>query len=150
MREILFRGKRVDNNEWVYGVPSKDNREETVIINNVFECEEYNCRGANCLYVDENTVGQFTGLTANGKKIFEGDIVVSRYPNGKVCSVGDIQFDCGVFGAEWTHHKKYRTMVGGFGQLHNLRRLDDDFIELIEVIGNIHDNPELLEVQNER
>lgn len=58
MREILFSGKRTDNGEWVYGVPTKDTRGETVIIESVFECEEYNCRGANCLYVAENTIGQ--------------------------------------------------------------------------------------------
>lgn len=56
MRDIEFRGKQTDNGEWVYGVPTKDGRGEMVMVENIFECGEYNCRGANCLYVDENTV----------------------------------------------------------------------------------------------
>lgn len=81
----------------------------------------------------------------NGNKIFEGDIVVTRYLSGDICMTGDVQFDCGVFGAEWVAHKKNKTMVGAWGQTHNLRRFDDDIIEHIEVVGDIYDNPELLE-----
>jgi uncharacterized phage protein (TIGR01671 family) len=138
MREILFRGKTKDG-DWVYW-------NELGEIN--FDLTDIEISLYVHLLNDElmfETVGQFTGLTdKNGTKIFEGDIVVTRYTNGKICSIGDIKFDCGVFGAEWTVHKKHKTMVGGWGQLHNLRRLDDDIINHIEVIGNIHDNPELL------
>lgn len=150
MREIIFRGKRVDNGEWCYGAYYKQDHyyNEQVEKHCIITSSDTlgNDMDLDFCEVIPETVGQFTGLidNKNGNKIFEGDIVVSRYPNGKVCSVGDIQFDCGVFGVEWTHHKKHKTMVGGWGQLHNLRRLDDDFIEQIEVIGNIHDNKELL------
>ena len=89
------------------------------------------------------TVGQFTGLTdKNGKKIFEGDIVCTRFPKEceharNICSLGDIQFRDGMFGIEWTQCKN-DTFWG-------LRRIDEDFHKEIEVIGNIYDNPELLE-----
>ena len=127
MREILFRGKRVDNGEWFYGVPTIDSRGQTVIVENVFDCDEYNCRGASCLYIDENTIGQYTGLTdKNGKKIFEGDI---------------IQFCTGM-----KLHYIVEFGLGGF----MVSRYDirDAIINVYncpcEVIGNIHDNPELL------
>lgn len=138
MREILFRGQRIYNGEWVYGYLTKAHDFYTIQYedNEGFYCEEK---------IIPKTVGQFTGLTdKNGKRIFEGDIVVTKFTNGDICCVGDVQFDCGVFGAEWTQHKKRKTMVGCFGQRHNLRRFDDDIINEMEVIGNIHDNPELL------
>ena len=127
MREIIFRSKRTDNGEWVYGVPTKDSHGETVMVESVYECEEYNCRGANCLYVDENTVGQYTDLTdKNGTKIFEGDVVsLKHFENFYAVTFhqGEFTFD---------NHGDWYAM--SWFLAHN-----------IEVIGNIHDNPELLE-----
>ena len=130
MREILFRGKRIDNGEWECGVPTKDSHDETVIVESVFECDEYLCRGANCLYVVPETVGQYTGLTdKNGNKIFEGDIC-SKFSNytGKKFYF-PIVFEEGLF------YAKYSETAG---------MPLCDICEKIEVIGNIHDNPELL------
>lgn len=145
MREILFRGKTQDRT-WVEGSYHQNlcGFHEIVTENKekAFSVITYQ--------VIPETVGQFTGLTdKNGNKIFEGDIVVTRYPEGDICVIGDVQFDSGVFGVEWTNHKKSKSMVGSWWQNHNLRRFDDDIINHIEVIGNIHDNPELLEVNNE-
>lgn len=130
MREILFRGKRVDNGEWFYGVPTIDSRGQTVIVENVFDCDEYNCRGASCLYVDENTIGQYTGLTdKNGKKIFEGDILNTTNSN------------C----ATWYVDYKNTAFCCNQGNA-NYSCVLDEFMQfsVVEVIGNIHDNPELL------
>lgn len=153
MRQIIFRGKRKDNGKWIYGWYIKANihwhkygvHKDWIVCNAIQNGGICNVIGRYAVIPE--TVGQYTGLTdKNGNRIFEGDIVVTRYINGEICSIGDIQFDYGVFGAEWTIHKEHKTMVGCWGQLHNLRRLDDDIINHIEVIGNIYDNPELLEV----
>lgn len=146
MREILFRGKRADKSEWIEG----DLRQYInmgVGYEDFYEIDTMSSTvgmGYSCKVIPE-TVGQYTGLTdKNGIRIFEGDIVCVRYTNGDICAVGDVQYDCGTFGAEWVAHKEHKTMVGSFGQRHNLRTFEDDIINDIEIIGNIHDNPELL------
>lgn len=138
MREILFRGKRTDNCEWAYGAPTKDNHGEMVMVKSTFEWDEYNCRGANCLYVDENTVGQYTGLTdKNGKKIFEGDIL-RRTLKGYYL---DISY---IFKIVFVPVKAVFAAVDiGGGSVNFISDYINNKYE-IDVIGNIHDNPELL------
>lgn len=136
---ILFRGKRTDNGEWAYGVPTKDNHGEMVMVESTFECEEYNCCGANCLYVDENTVGQYTGLTdKNGTKIFEGDIVKRKYTlwQGETKKTRETQI--GVV--------SYSNKDCGFclDKVCNLRKPWDG--DTLKIIGNIHDSPEKLKI----
>lgn len=125
MREILFRGKRTDNGEWVEGAYLHLNTgndyicDGTVWIGTLQPCKNE---------VLPETVGQYTGLTdKNGNKIFEGDIV-KLYD---VLSIVDWK-KC-----EW--HLKHIE-----GQPYSCPYFGDKNYKC-EVIGNIHDNKELLE-----
>lgn len=142
MREILFRGKRTNNGEWVYGYYTKAryflNKKEMHII---FEpdVEAFpHCEFTGYEEVFSETVGQYTGLTdKNGVRIFEGDIVhcVSKIDSADMVII----FECGQFRmilAEKYH--EYQTNVGYY----------DINCFAKEVIGNIHDNPELLGGEN--
>lgn len=141
-REILFRGKRKDNGEWVIGylVRGKYYLYETEIIA-IFPTDtifypQTETSGYDMVISD--TVGQWTGLCdKNGNKIFEGDIV-------KVTT--------GLEGYKSTYHSTIHRVtydvcncgVAVFYPFDN-----SDMVE-VEVIGNIYDNPELLEeIRNE-
>lgn len=154
MREILFRGKRIDNGEWLEGVIVVWDEEYYIapaIINRYISMGGRG-KGRRRLFgdyyhVDSSTVGQYTGLTdKNGKKIFEGDIVHYIYDSGKengwkVDQNSIIKWDFsgfymdGIFGSN-----KYACRSGW------LENIVCNGGKFFEVIGNIHDNPELLEV----
>ncbi len=123
MREILFRGKRVDNGEWVQGSLFAECSRFQIIrgtCNNV---------GIEGVEVIPETVGQYTGLSdKNGKKIFEGDIVKGK---------DTLEKDFEVYG--YVDHLNGSFVIIGDIMTH-YRWLDYD----VEIIGNIHDNPELL------
>ena len=140
MREILFRGKRTDNGAWVEGAfclkdcddPFGDMVDRPSIIKYDPPCDGFWFR------VDPETVGQFTGLTdKNGKKIFEGDIL----KESDVIYNGEIQINGHIFTV---------AMRKGCWCVLSTCYFDEwDFLcsnaNRCEVIGNIHDNPELLE-----
>jgi uncharacterized phage protein (TIGR01671 family) len=135
MREILFRGKRVDNGEWVEGYVVNaswylDDTKYTVILPTdvtLYPHSEFDSYDV----VDPKTVGQFTGLLdKNGKKIFEGDII--DLPHWYVAYAGDLRESTGM-NAGWYVQRD------GFESWTELECTEDN-----EVIGNIHDNPELL------
>lgn len=152
MRDIIFKGKRVDNGEWVYGYYFKATHhwhnhgihKDWIATDTVQNGGWCNVRGKYAVLPE--TVGQYTGLTdKNGKKIWEGDIVIKI---GKI-QIDDKTFEDGI---------KEKGVVGfKFGCFALLDNYKDDksggtlFIapkyESYEVIGNVFDNPELLEVK---
>lgn len=122
MRTIKFRSQRQYDGKWVYGDL------ENSPIGKFCRIHEYKDNGyyKGEVDVDPDTVGQFTGLTdKNGKEVYEGDIVRYR-PNNKVYQV---VFKDGIF----------------WGEGNNGCGCAAHFFPACEIIGNIHDNPELIE-----
>ena len=123
MREILFRGKSANTRKWIIGDYEHFYLSDGELVVYISEWGERNDK------VFPETVGQYTGLTdKNGKRIFEGDIVrVDDTENAVV---------------EYDETSAFYMVV--------FDRAESDFGSLIEqypnveVIGNIHDNPELL------
>ena len=135
MREILFRGKRLDNGEWVYGYYVHIG---PVSCQRAYIIPEY----TSAIYVEEvdpSTVDQYTGLMdKNGKRIFEGDIVSTDI--ARPYFIVEFRDGCFMFNCNDGGKDYYDIM---------LPILEDAQTEYKygEIIGNIHDNPELLEVR---
>ena len=127
MREILFRGKRVSNGDWIFG--GFHSRFDMAFI--IGCSKSLRIDGMDVL---PETVGQYAGMTdKNGTKIFEGDIVKVEYigKNRGLDGIAPVVFDGCMFGLVWGWHKELHCL-SGFSNVE------------FEVIGNIHDNPELL------
>lgn len=146
MREMLFRGKRIDNGEWVYGNFFIDERdiEDGIIWRDIPQIQQRYGDHYQYFDIDVNTVGQFTGLTdKNGKEIYEGDIV----RNGYTC-----HYSSGSSSDFYNNGTVFMDVSNGCWAIDNgehdaPKRITVKMINErnIEVIGNIHDNPELLE-----
>jgi uncharacterized phage protein (TIGR01671 family) len=149
MREILFRGKRTDGREWVEGC--------LINIENYCCILELDCRDYGNTYLDPEigwvdgqavpvipeTVGQYTGLNdKNGKKIFEGDVVdISACEGWGMCGP-----------ATYDNPNVVVTYNSGYAGFDPFSNYDCDCgvsynNKDVTVLGNIHDNPELLEVK---
>ena len=126
-REILFRGKRVDNGEWIYGylIFSEDyifDYSERIDIPYVIPIDNFNLKDYREYRVDENTIGQYTGLKdKNGNKIFEGDMLKSYYDKPGIV--------------------KWNNEIGAF-QVKGIPSQTMKRCYQMEVIGNIFDEKE--------
>ena len=149
MREILFRGKWLDNGDWVEGAFLNDRDGAFYIcpaVSDISYGDSGNRRRIGCWYkVDPSTVGQYTGLNdKNGERIFEGDmikpfddeidkmVVEFHYGQFLLCLYGERGY-LAEYG--WEEEGNY-----GCFESEPLSSYGDD----IEIIGNIHDNPEFM------
>ena len=158
-REILFRGKQIDNGEWIEGIPIKyqsfpdwwNSKEPSklLILSSLHDGEDVGIDAENYYEVDPYTVCQYTGLTdKNGVKIFEGDIVRMHYffENYHPVTLGAFEDESEII------CKLSVTPLGVYFESANMTGYLCDYLEdpeeELEVIGNAHDNQELLEENN--
>lgn len=131
-REILFRGKRIDNGEWIYGYYCPTPFSRFPCKSSIYAVDTINYHWCGIEVIPE-TAGQFTGLTdKNSAKIFEGDIVTVENPNISDDEYGIVKFDND--GAMFI--VEFDTFTVDFGNNIDGNRC--------EIIGNIFDNPELI------
>lgn len=141
-REILFKAKRKDNGEWVEGyyVYCRKRHYILPVLNKAIGFDE---REDEWVEVDPDTLCQYTGLTdKNGKKIWENDIVncwtcidIGDFANYRV-EIGYVEMNYGSFGLHRIQDNTYYRPFKDYFEGYNLH-----------IIGNIFDNPELLEVE---
>ena len=126
MRTIKFRGKKPTNGVWVYGSLVYSNEIQAAIY---FQTGRGLVKSMEWVYVNPETVGQFTGLyDKNEKEIYEGDILKVQGLGEKI----EVRFVRGVFAFLWN------------GDLDDEAPINAPTQEWAEVVGNIHDNPKLI------
>ena len=157
MRERLFRGRRMYSEEWIYSTTifakgdsvymPRPNTNYIItshadIVGDIWQIE---CKRPDCFYrVDPSTIGQYTGLTANGKKIFEEDIIRANHDG----VVGVVRFGEYMSPSDPDPTRHIGYYVDWQGKDKDFLRADLGYWashSAVEVIGNIHDNSELLE-----
>lgn len=130
MREIKFRGKRLDNGEWAFGDYSRYSKEHSLIMVDLLEQEEY--------WVSSETVGQYTGLhDKNGAEIYEGDVLRN---------VDNLFVDKLPLKVEWNEHCGawfWCSSMGETSYFLGTDRLYQHIAKNCEVIGNIHEKEKI-------
>jgi uncharacterized phage protein (TIGR01671 family) len=132
MREILFRGKQTDTGEWMYGGLEYD------MLDNAMICQKW-IYGHKWFLITPETFGEYSGLKdKNGNRIFDLDIVKDHFGN-----IGTVIYSQHFL--DW----RIRLYIRG-DNLEVVKSWIFDWVYpkmCLEIIGNIHDNPELLEVK---
>lgn len=141
MREILFRGKRLDNGEWITGqlLNFEDGRARICERGTDIFCFEKDESIIQTIAhrVDPKTVGQYTGFVdKNGNRIFEGDII-------KHIVTSDTRWEAIV---KWDNDgaRFLGLIIGNEPRIMYVGMIDKNNKSVVAVIGNIYDNPELL------
>ncbi len=144
MREIKFRGKRIDNGEWVYGNLVKYPKTENWVPQSEIWFFDDEGGGEHYYIVNPTTVGQFTGLKdKSGQEIYEGDIC--KYWMDSVWKYGYVLWDQGGFALKvFRMEEKIVDVVFKFQAFIPVPDDGEIMTDQFEVVGNIYDNPELL------
>lgn len=153
MRQIRFRGKDIKTGRWVYGyyavqyLPDMSDDHQTVEgfheVHAIYNDEPGNRDKSYWTNADPKTIGQFTGLhDINGKEIYEGDIVtMKRTPEGRSMSVTSRHVVTSHSVTDWDFHSLAKEILSF--SMCNFHEEYSIYNHRVEVIGNIHDNPEL-------
>ena len=140
MREILFKAKSIQTGEWIEGIPIKTHLGLFISFEeNPHYCSQYGYMEIDdILIVDEKTLCQFTGLCdKNGNKIWENDILMAHLDEYYPEDVAYKTVEWVVAG--WVGHETGST---------DREYLDEFDTEHFEVVGNVFDNPELLQEES--
>lgn len=145
MREHLYRGKRKDNGEWEYGNLYVSHDGKCFILLYLCSCDSETLEfSTQAFEVIPETVGEYTGLKdKNGVRIFEGDILQIKVTNCGECDcegIGAVIFEVGNFGINYV---RPGGVIEGMDLLSGLTY--KPYGNEVSIIGNIHDNRELLE-----
>ena len=140
MKKIKFRGQTVDTKELIYGYLIQTEKDFKNVVE-ILDWSKVGCKPEKSLVVNPETVGQFTGLTdKNGIEIYDGDIITVNSKIVKQVRINDY------FLAVQVANKEDLKLIDILDPWQTPGEVWwNDFGREIIVIGNIHDNPELLQ-----